>query len=84
MGWPSLLAVYFVVWWTVLFVVLPLDVERQREDETTLGTDQGAPAAPRLVKKAFVTTAISAILMVLGVAIVRYFDLSLESFIIRR
>ena len=59
----SSVAIYFVIWWLVLFVVLPFGVKSQHEmDDVTLGTDQGAPHRPMLVKKALATTLLAAIL----------------------
>ena len=46
-------AVYFVIWWTVLFCVLPLNVQSQSETgNVTTGTEPGAPVAPQLWRKA--------------------------------
>ena len=40
------LAIYFVLWWVVLFVTLPFGVRSQHEDgEGAPGTDPGAPVA---------------------------------------
>jgi predicted secreted protein len=59
-------AIYFVVWWTVLFAVLPFGVRGQHEDgEVTDGTDPGAPIKAHLWQKALATTLISAVLTVL-------------------
>jgi predicted secreted protein len=56
-------AIYFVVWWVVLFAVLPFGVQSQHEvGEGTDGTDPGAPTAPLMLKKLVWTTAISAII----------------------
>ena len=56
-------AVYFVVWWVVLFAVLPFGVQSQHETGAgTDGTDPGAPAVPGMAKKLLWTTVISAIL----------------------
>jgi predicted secreted protein len=56
------LAVYFVIWWTVLFAVLPFGVQSQAEaGEVADGTDPGAPVLPGLVKKALITSVIAAI-----------------------
>lgn len=53
-------AVYFVIWWTVLFCILPLGVRSQIESgEVTAGTEPGAPAAPQLLRKAVLTTLVS-------------------------
>jgi predicted secreted protein len=62
MPWGSVLAVYFVVWWIVLFAVLPWGMRTQEEEgEVVLGTDRSAPANPRLVRKAIITSFVAAI-----------------------
>jgi predicted secreted protein len=67
------LAIYFIIWWMVLFAVLPWGVRSQRESgELALGTDPGAPAAPRLGRKLLWTTVIAAIVFVLLQVIYRY------------
>ena len=63
MSLVSSLAIYFVIWWLVLFIVLPFGVRSQHEaDQVTLGTDHGAPHQPLLVRKAVATTLIAAII----------------------
>ena len=62
MSWVTGLAVYVVLWWIVLFAVLPWGV--QPAEELPPGADRGAPARPRLVLKAAVTTLIAGILWV--------------------
>ena len=53
-------AVYFVIWWTVLFCVLPLGIRSQAEaGEVIHGTEPGAPVAPQLVRKALITSVVS-------------------------
>ena len=62
MGWGSLLAIYFVVWWIMLFAVLPFGVTSQTEvNDISPGTDPGAPVAPKLLAKALWTSAIAAV-----------------------
>ena len=57
------LAVYFVIWWTVLFVTLPFGVRSQAEDgEVVQGTEPGAPVLPGLAKKALITTILAGII----------------------
>jgi predicted secreted protein len=54
------LAVYFIIWWTVLFCILPLNVRSQVEaGEVTEGTEPGAPVAPQLARKAIITSIVS-------------------------
>jgi predicted secreted protein len=53
-------SLYFVIWWTALFAVLPFGVKSQAEEgEILSGSDPGAPAAPRLNEKALWTTLVS-------------------------
>jgi predicted secreted protein len=60
---PMAIAVYFTMWWIVLFAILPFGVRSQHESgEYLQGTDPGAPVAPKLAMKAVVTTIVSAIL----------------------
>lgn len=52
MSWTTALAIYFVAWWLMLFVVLPFGVRSQQEEGSVVpGTDPGAPVVPMLVKK---------------------------------
>jgi predicted secreted protein len=70
------LAVYFVIWWTVLFAVLPFGIRSQSETgEVTQGTDPGAPMLPGLVRKGLITTVIAALVFVLVWYIWATFDL---------
>ncbi len=63
----SALAIYFVVWWVVLFAVLPFGVRSQHEEGGGVeGTDPGAPVAHGMVRKLVWTTIISAVLFGAG------------------
>jgi predicted secreted protein len=56
-AWTTLAGIYFVLWWIVLFAVLPIGARSQEEaGEIVPGSDPGAPAAPRLIRKAVWTT----------------------------
>ncbi|WP_029008470.1 DUF1467 family protein [Azospirillum halopraeferens] len=59
MGWVSGIAVYFVVWWVVLFAVLPWGV--RAPDDPLPGTAESAPQQPRLMLKFAVTTVVAAV-----------------------
>lgn len=60
----SLIAIYFVVWWIVLFAVLPWGVRTQQESgDVTLGTAHSAPTRPLLIRKAIATSIVAAILV---------------------
>jgi len=54
------IAIFFLIWWVVLFAVLPFGVRSQHEHgEIAPGTDPGAPAIPHLRRKLLWTTAVS-------------------------
>jgi predicted secreted protein len=54
------LAVYFVIWWTVLFAVLPFGVRTQGEaGEVVPGTPASAPVAPHLLRTFAITTVVA-------------------------
>ena len=72
-------AIYFVLWWVVLFAVLPFGVRSQIEDgEATEGTDPGAPTLPRMGRKLLWTTLVSAVLFGIGMAAFRAGYLNVE------
>lgn len=60
MSLTASLAVYFVIWWVVLFCILPLNIQSQAEaGEVVDGTEPGAPVAPQLRRKAIITSIVS-------------------------
>jgi predicted secreted protein len=59
----SAFAIYFVLWWIVLFVTLPFGVRSQSEDgDPVPGSEHGAPIAPLMLKKLLWTTIVSAVI----------------------
>ncbi len=59
------MALYFVVWWTALFAILPFGVRSQAEEgEVTAGSDPGAPALPALNEKAIWTTLLASLVFI--------------------
>ena len=66
-------AIFFLIWWVVLFAVLPWGIRSQHEGgEIVPGTDPGAPAVPRLLRKLVWTTLVSA--AIFAVCYVVYVD----------
>jgi predicted secreted protein len=60
-------AVYIVIWWIVLFAVLPWGVHSQQESgKVVRGSERGAPARPLMKKKLAATTVIAALLLAAG------------------
>jgi predicted secreted protein len=57
MAVSTVIAFYFIIWWVVLFAILPWGVHSQQESgEVAPGTDPGAPAVHRLWTKLIYTT----------------------------
>ena len=63
MSWFTSICVYLTIWWTVLFAVLPWGIQSHAEAGIDRGDggDPGAPVDPKLKRKFFTTTWISAI-----------------------
>jgi predicted secreted protein len=62
MSWATGLMVYLVIWWTVLFAVLPLGVKKV--ESPGRGQEHGSPERPQLVRKAVITTVVAAVLWI--------------------
>lgn len=60
MSWATGVMVYIVIWWTVLFAVLPLGV--RRVEKPGKGEEYGAPERPELLRKAIITSLVAAVL----------------------
>ena len=56
------LALYFMIWWIVLFAVLPFGVYTQGESgDVVPGTPASAPAAPRMLKIFLINSVVAAV-----------------------
>jgi predicted secreted protein len=54
------LAIFFLIWWVVLFAVLPWGIKSQHEGEDFApGTDPGAPSKARIGWKLLWTTVVA-------------------------
>jgi predicted secreted protein len=60
MSTTTAIAIFFLIWWVVLFAVLPWGIRSQHEGgEVTPGTDPGAPTVPKLGRKLVWTTVVA-------------------------
>jgi predicted secreted protein len=66
--------VYLVVWWTVLFAVLPLGVRSHHEEGIDVpgGGEPASPVNPNLVRKFITTTWVSAVVLALIWAVLHF------------
>ena len=60
------IAIFFIVWWLCLFVVLPFRVSNQVDEGAWVqGSERGAPAIARLWPKLLVTTLLAGVVTAL-------------------
>lgn len=74
------IAVFFVLWWLLLFVILPLDIKGQHEDgDVVRGTEPGAPSHPFIKRKIIQTTILTAIVWVIIFVIIEFNLIDLDN-----
>ncbi|MBV9996543.1 MAG: DUF1467 family protein [Caulobacteraceae bacterium] len=80
MSLPTSLAIYAIVWWVVLFAILPIGVVSHAEAGIVPpgGGDPGSPVNPKLGRKFLTTTWVSALIFGLFWMAVRLHWLSLD------
>ena len=80
MAWTTAAAVYFVIWWVVLFTVLPFGVRNASESgvEVEAGNDPGAPTVLGMKTKLIWTTLIACVLFAICWVVYVYRLVSLE------
>ncbi|MBI3710283.1 MAG: DUF1467 family protein [Proteobacteria bacterium] len=69
MGWASGIALYVIIWWTVIFTVLPWGATPPAEPGR--GHATSAPERPRIAFKALITTGIASVIWLAIYLIVR-------------
>lgn len=81
MSIATLLTIYFIIWWMVLFAVLPWGATSAHEagSEIEPGHAPSAPLKPMMLRKFAITTVIAALIMMLGLWLVRSGTLTLDS-----
>jgi predicted secreted protein len=73
MTWVSLAAVFFIVWWLVLFATLPFGLRTQDEDgDVTLGTTASAPRGPHVARAMLRTTVVTVVIFAIYLVATRY------------
>ncbi len=62
MGWVSGAAVYLIIWWMVIFLVLPWGSQPIAAEDVRKGHAPSAPQNPRIPLKFAITTVISGVI----------------------
>ena len=79
MSLVSSIAIYFVIWWLVLFLVLPFGVKSQDDmNDVAPGTDRGAPHQHYMFRRAAATTVLAAIIFAGVYLFFGVYEMSLE------
>ena len=79
MSLATVIAIYFIIWWTVLFAVLPWGVRSQEESGAIApGTDPGAPVMARLGQKLIWTTVAATVVFALCAVVYSYRLITLD------
>jgi len=80
MAWSTAAAIYFIIWWVVLFAVLPFGVRNSAEEGLAIetGHDPGAPTELGMGKKLVWTTVITSVLFAICWVIYVYRLVTLE------
>ena len=79
MSIPFALATYFMIWWIILFAILPFGMRRTQEEagEVVPGSEPSAPERPRF-RRVIIATTITATLIFLGFLWLRQSGITLE------
>ncbi len=80
MSLPFAIALYFVIWWTLLFAVLPIGVRSQIEaDSVVPGSEGAAPERPMMLMKVAITSVLAAIVLAALYAVLEWKLVTLDS-----
>jgi predicted secreted protein len=73
-------AIYVVIWWVVLFAMLPIGVRTSEEagEKASPGTAESAPIVPKLLPKMVATTVVSSIVFAVLYAIIVHHVITLD------
>ncbi|MSO53640.1 MAG: DUF1467 family protein [Rhodospirillales bacterium] len=61
MDWPMGIAVYAVIWWMTIFIVLPWGIRPIDDADVAKGQSAGAPEKPRLLAKMAANTVLAGV-----------------------
>ena len=77
MSATGLAIIYIIIWWMVFFIILPIDVNRQKPIKID-GEDAGSPENPKMLKKFIYCTGITTVIFVIIYLLIKYEYLNLR------
>jgi predicted secreted protein len=69
--WFTAFVLFTLIWWTVLFAILPFGTKPVADADETAGGWRGAPARPMIGRKMLATTLVAALLWVVAMWIIQ-------------
>ncbi len=73
------IAIYFIIWWVMIFITLPFRMRPQFETgDVVEGTEQAAPAKPQLMRRMIWNTILSGVVFFVYWLVFYHFDLSVD------
>ena len=80
MSVTGLAIIYIIIWWIVFFVILPIDVNRNKIGKIE-GEDPGSPENPKIIKKFLYCTGLTTVIFVIIYLLMKYEYLNLRNII---
>ena len=77
MSATGLAIIYIIIWWMVFFIILPIDVNRQKPIKIH-GEDTGSPENPKMLKKFIYCTGITTVIFMIIYLLIKYEYLNLR------
>ena len=77
MSATGLAIIYIIIWWIVFFVILPIDVNREKSVKIA-GEDAGSPENPKMLKKFIYCTGITTVIFLIIYLLIKYEYLNLR------
>tara|TARA_B100000780_G_scaffold81043_1_gene55258 strand:- start:7281 stop:7526 length:246 start_codon:yes stop_codon:yes gene_type:complete len=80
MSITGLAIIFIIIWWTVFFAILPIDVNRAKIVKIE-GEDQGSPENPKMLKKFLYCTGITTVIFTIIFLLIKFEYLNLRNII---
>ena len=77
MSATGLAIIYIIIWWVIFFIILPIDVNRQKSIKID-GEDAGSPENPKILKKFIYCTGITTLIFIIIYLLIKYEYLNLR------
>ena len=80
MSITGLTIIFIIIWWTVFFAILPIDVNRVKIVKIE-GEDPGSPENPKMLKKFLYCTGITTVIFTIIFLLIKFEYLNLRNII---